>query len=52
MNPLISGMRGAEIGATDFARVCRFYEAVWTLRPLTRTDGVATFAGAPPTIRS
>ncbi len=46
MNPLISGMRGAEIGATDFERVCRFYETVWTLRPLARRNGVATFAGA------
>ncbi len=46
MNPLISGMRGAEIGATDFERVCRFYETVWTLRPLARRDGIATFAGA------
>ncbi len=45
MNPLIAGMRGAEIGATDFERVCRFYEAVWTLRPLAKRDGIATFAG-------
>jgi catechol 2,3-dioxygenase-like lactoylglutathione lyase family enzyme len=46
MNGLIQGLRGAEIGAGDFERTCRFYEDVWTLRPLGRIGGVATFAGS------
>lgn len=45
MNPLISGLRAAEIGAGDLDRVSRFYEEVWTLRPLGMRDGAASFAG-------
>lgn len=45
MNPLISGLRTAEIGANNLGMVRRFYEAVWTLRPLGGTDAVARFAG-------
>jgi catechol 2,3-dioxygenase-like lactoylglutathione lyase family enzyme len=45
VNPLVSGMRGAEIGAADLDRVCRFYEEVWSLRRLDRKADRATFAG-------
>ncbi len=45
MNMLIEGLRGAEIGVNDLARACRFYEEVWSLRPLARTEGMASFAG-------
>ena len=45
MNPLISGVRAAEIGASDFDHVCRFYEEVWSLKKLVATDQVAHFGG-------
>lgn len=45
MNPLISGIRTAEIGANNLAATRRFYENIWSLRPLGGTDDVAHFAG-------
>jgi catechol 2,3-dioxygenase-like lactoylglutathione lyase family enzyme/predicted enzyme related to lactoylglutathione lyase len=46
MNPLIAGMRGVEIGANDVRLVNRFYEDVWTLRPIASAGGLTQFAGA------
>ncbi|CAN1517033.1 HpaD, 3,4-dihydroxyphenylacetate 2,3-dioxygenase [Rhabdaerophilaceae bacterium] len=45
MNPLISGLRTAEISANNLAMVSRFYETVWTLRLLSGDARVAHFAG-------
>lgn len=45
MNPLISGIRTAEIGANALPFVARFYEEVWSLRPLRVTPERADFAG-------
>lgn len=45
MNPLISGIRTAEIGATQLPMVTRFYEEVWSLRRLPGPEGIAHFAG-------
>jgi catechol 2,3-dioxygenase-like lactoylglutathione lyase family enzyme len=46
MNPLISGMRGAEIGASNVALVQRFYEDVWSLRTIKAANDIVQFAGS------
>ena len=46
MNPMISGIRAAEIGVTDLGLTTRFYQDVWGLALVTKTARSAYFRGS------
>jgi catechol 2,3-dioxygenase-like lactoylglutathione lyase family enzyme len=46
MNPLISGIRSAEIGVNDLGLTGRFYQEVWGLAPVAQSAQMAYFRGS------